>query len=356
MSSSQLCVKFKHAHEHDYEHEGEGSSSPPPNTPPMTHTDSLPLRTLPGLPRPVSALCYGAVPLGTSATGEAMDRLFSTFLDAGGNFFDTAHCYCCWLPDGDGVSERTLGELVRRFGVRDRVVIATKGGHPSIPPVYPNREHYLSPDTVTRDLDESLRRLGMDVVDLYYLHRDDERVPVGEIMEMLNGEIARGRVLALGASNWRPERLEAANAYATAHGLQGFTASQPQFSLAQFNVGVGDTTLRIVDETDIAWHTKTQLPLVSFTSTAAGYFADSIREGAMVQFDNPISQARRARARQLAAELGATPTQIALAWLMHQPFPLAPAIGTGNLEHLKEALGAARVALTAAQVRWLREG
>ena len=322
-----------------------------------TDTGALPLRHLPATDLRVSALCYGAVPFGTAVTGEACDRLFGAFLDAGGNFFDTAHCYCCWLEGGDGVSERTLGELVRRFGVRDRVVIATKGGHPAIPPIYPDREHYLSAETVTADLDESLRRLGMDVVDLYYLHRDDARVPVGEIIEMLNAEIARGRARRLGASNWPVARIAAANAYAAAHGLQGFAVSQPQFSLAQFNfTPTEDPTLRSLTDADIAWHAESGLPVAAYSSTACGYFAGSTGAGAIGQFDNPVSQARRARAQALAAEIGCTPHQLALAYLMNQPFPTIPILGTASEAHLREAIGAAEICLSAEQVRWLREG
>jgi len=315
------------------------------------------IHTLPATTLRVSALCYGAVPFGMTVTGEEGDRLFGAFLDAGGNFFDTAHCYCCWLEGGDGASERALGEMVRRFGARDRVVIATKGGHPDIPPVYVGREHYLSPEVVIRDLDGSLQRLGMDSVDLYYLHRDDARVPVGEIIDMLNAEIAKGKIRYLGCSNWPVARIEAANAYAAEHGLKGFAASQPQFSLAKFNVEPGeDPTMRYLTDADIAWHTESGLPAVAYSSTACGYFAGNTRENAVAQFDNPASQSRRERARRLAAELGCTAHQVAIAYLTNQPFITIPILGTANLEHLTEAMAATQIALTAEQVRWLREG
>ncbi len=317
----------------------------------------LPIRRLPATDLAVSAFCCGAAPFGTTVTGEALDRLFGTFLDAGGNVFDTAHCYCCWLPDGAGASERALGELVRRFGVRDRVVIATKGGHPSLRPYLERPDYYISPETIAADLDDSLARLGLDRVDLYFLHRDDARVPVGEIVELLNAEIARGRVRYLGASNWPVARIEEANAYAAAHGLQGFAASQPQFSLAQGNVVPGpDPTLRTLAPADLAWHAAAQLPVLAYSSTACGYFAGSTGAAAVGQFDNPVSQARRTRARRLAAELGSTPTQVALAYLRHQPFPVIPILGTTNPAHLQEAFGAVDITLTPAQCAWLADG
>lgn len=317
----------------------------------------LPTLALPGSDLSVSTLCLGAAPFGTSVTGEALDRLFGTFLDAGGTFFDTAHCYCGWLPDGNGVSERTLGTIVRRFGVRDRVVLATKGGHPEIGPYYRRPERYLSPETIAGDVAESLVRLDTDVIDIFYLHRDDARVPAEEIIEWLNVEVRAGRVRALGASNWRVERIAAANAHAAAQGLHGFALSQPQFSLARFNHEPGpDPTLRSLAPVDLAWHAWTQLPVAAYSSTACGYFAGNTRENAVGQFDNPVSQARRERATQLATELGCTPNQVALAYLLGQPFPVIPILGTTNLDHLREAITAVEVKLTPVQLHWLTEG
>lgn len=300
----------------------------------------------------VSAICYGAASFGTSAQGAQMERLFGMYLDAGGNFFDTAHCYCFWLEDGLGASERALGELVRRHSVRDRVVIASKGGHPAVEPGYPRPDRYLSADTIAADVDDSLQRLGMDVIDLYYLHRDDARVDAGEIIEILNTEVTRGRILHFGASNWSTARIAEANAYAAAHGLQGFVASQPQFNLAQSNQPItDDRSMRWLTPEDLRWHTETQLPVIAYSSTACGYFA-GVEQPAV---DNAISRTRRQRAERLARELGCTPNQIALAYLLHQPFPVIPILGTVSTDHLADALGAVAVTLTKEQVRWLCE-
>lgn len=311
----------------------------------MLHTFLLPQTEL-----RVSAICYGAASFGTAVQGEAMDRLFGMLRDAGGNFFDTAHCYCAWLPDGDGVSERALGECVRRQGGREALVIASKGGHPAMSPYYPRPERFLAPEVITADIDDSLRRLRMDVIDLYYLHRDDAAVPVGEIVESLNAEVARGRIRYLGASNWRVERIAEANAYAAAHGLRGFVISQPQFSLAQPAGAMGDDPcMRHLTTADMRWHTTTQLPVAAYTSTAGGFFA-----GRAGGFDTPDNRARRERAEQLASSLNATPTQVALAWLLAQPFPVIPILGTTQPDHLREGLAATEVRLTEEQVNWLR--
>ena len=312
----------------------------------MLHTILLPQTEL-----RVSAICYGALPFG-AVPDETLDRLFGIFCDAGGNFFDTAHCYCAWREDGDGVSERVLGACVRRHGGREALVIASKGGHPEIAPYYPRPERYLAPEVISADIDDSLQRLQMEVIDLYYLHRDDARVPVGEIIETLNAEVSRGRIRYLGASNWRTARIAEANAYAAAHGLRGFVISQPQFSLAQpTNVMGDDPCMRHLTGVDIRWHAETGLPVAAYTSTAGGFFA-----GRAGGFDTPENYARRQRAEQLAASLGATPTQFALAWLLAQPFPVIPILGTTQPAHLAEALAATQWRLSAKEAQWLYEG
>jgi len=302
----------------------------------------------------VSELCYGVMKFGTEVCGDDASRLYETFRQAGGNFFDTAHCYAFW-SGGLGASERALGQLVRSHGDRANVIIATKGGHPDVSPKYKRPDRYLAPEVIASDLTESLDRLGMDHVDVYLLHRDDTRVSVGEIIDILNVEVRAGRVRQLGASNWTVQRIAQANEYARAHGLTGFCISQPRFSLAVANRPpvMDDLTTRALSETDAAWHAQSQLPVMPFSPTACGYFATGGKAGTET-FDNPTSRQRLERASQLAAELRCTITQVALAWLRHQPFPVIPILGTITLEHLHEAIGCLQVKLTPDQVTWLK--
>lgn len=313
----------------------------------------LSLHHIPNTHMTVSAICYGTAGFGVYVRGESLDRLYALYRTAGGNFLDTAHCYSFWVENGNGASERAVGELVRRHNDRDKVVIATKGGHPDGGPSYARPDAYLAPEVVQRDIDESLQRLGLDYVDLYLLHRDDARVPVEEIIDMLNEEVADGRIRNLGASNWTTERIAQANAYAASHHLQGFAVSEPQWSLAVPNGAppTSDPAMRSLSDDDVQWHVKTGFPVIAYSSTAHGYFAGS--KQAENDYDNEQSRTRRERVRQLAIELGCTPTQVALAYLLHQPFLTIPIIGTLNPEHLHDALGAADVKLTREQVVWL---
>jgi len=310
---------------------------------------------IPGTELVVSALCLGTGSFGTAIRGDELDRLVASFLEAGGCFFDSAHCYAFWKPNGLGASERELGASLRRLGCWEDVVVATKGGHPDGGADYRRPDAYLSEEVIASDLDESLSRLGVECVDLYYLHRDDPRMPVDEIVGILNREIERGRVRHIGASNWSVSRMAAANAYAVRKGLHGFVASELQWSLATPNwEPEPDPTTRYVTPEDAAWHASNGVPIAAYSATANGYFAGTAQSKGL--YGNPGNRERRTRARELAARLGCTPTQVALAYLLHQGPRVVPLFGTTNQEHLREAVGAASVVLEAEQVDWLRDG
>src|SRR5450432_2220154 len=119
----------------------------------------------------VSTFCFGTIGWGTKTRGDDLDRLYDKFRSTGGNFFDSAHVYAFWLPNGLGASEQALGEIVRRRRDRGNVVLATKGGHPNMTGGYPRPDRYLSPEVISQDIADSLDRLGVDTIDLYFLHR-----------------------------------------------------------------------------------------------------------------------------------------------------------------------------------------
>jgi aryl-alcohol dehydrogenase-like predicted oxidoreductase len=311
---------------------------------------------IPGTSLRVSEIALGAMPWGTRAPADAAAALYDAYRAAGGNVVDTAHIYAAWEPGGGGASERAVGEVLRRHGDRRQVIVISKGGHPA-EPFYPRPDRYLAPETVRRDITESLDRLGLDMIDLYFLHRDDRRVPVGEIIDLLNEEVLAGRIRYFGASNWATDRLEAANRYADGGSYTGFVASQPEFNLARPNAPMhaDDPALRWLSPADVAWHARTGLPAFCYSPAARGYFATAGQRGATA-YDNDLSRARLARATGFAAHVGATVSQIALAYVLAQPFPAFPIVGTADPAHLRDALGAPRFRLTADQVRWLENG
>lgn len=304
----------------------------------------------------VFPICLGTSSFGTRLSGERLDTLFDRFIAGGGNFFDTAHCYAVWRdePDADGASERTLGRLIRSRSLEKDVVVATKGGHPAILPRYPRPDRFLSPEVLASDVRDSLERLGFEKLDLFLLHRDDPRVPVDEIMAALAALAGSGLIRHAGASNWSVQRLAAANDYARRSGLPPFVISSPSWNLACRNEGTTfDPTMRELTSEDEAWYCDSRLPVMCYNGSAGGWFAMAGKGG---PYDNNVSLDRRARCSELGHTLGATAGQVALSWMMSQPFPVFPIIGTENPSHLGEAHAAAGLTLQPEQVRWLRDG
>jgi len=268
------------------------------------------------------------------------------FLALGGNAVDSAHIYC------GGQSEEVLGRYMEERGNRDRIVILTKGAH------HDHNGPRVNKQAIDHDLRVSLERLRTDHIELYALHRDDPDTPVGVIIEALNAHIESGTIGAIGGSNWTWQRLQEANAYAEAHGLVGFTFSSPNLSLAKAQEPYWKDAVS-ADEATIAWHEKHQLALLSWSSQARGFFTGRFTpevkdDPDLVRvFYNDDNWERLARAKRLAAERGVTAIQIALAYVLNQPFPTCALIGARNAEELRSCDEAMKLVLTREEMDWL---
>ena len=236
-------------------------------------------------------------------------------------------------------------------GNRDRVVVATKGAHPDLGAMHIPR---LSRAEIEADLHASLRHLQTDRIDLYWLHRDDPARPVAEILETLNAAVQAGKIRCFGCSNWRAERLQAANQYAGAHGLQGFVASQVLWNLAVVDsTALGDPTMAAMDAALWDFHFQTRLAAIPFSATANGLF-NKLERGSFTDlsplhqrmYASPENVRRCERAHRLAQEKGLSITQVVLSYLLSQPFPTYPIIGPRNVAQLLDSLSAAPVRLT----------
>jgi len=295
-------------------------------------------------------------PLPLEASGRrARYRLFdflSEVLDSGGNTFDTARVY------GLGQSERILGEWMAAAGTRDRVVLITKGGHPSLL-TFRSRMRVRA---MEHDLEQSLRALRTDRVDLWLLHRDDPRVPVSAIMEMLHALRERGTIGAFGVSNWSHQRVQEANRFASAQRIPGLAVSSPQFSLAEWRRAPFPGCVSISGPRGRearAWYRDSGIPLLAWSSLAAGYFAPPRRgkprrsPGAYRVKEN---EGRLSRAQELAERKGVTASQVALAYLLLQPFQVFPIVSTHRAARYRENAGALGVKLTPSELDWLESG
>ena len=302
-----------------------------------------------------SVLSLGVAEHGSSISVEESWKMLDAYAEAGGNMADTAHVYAAWLPEGKGQSERTLGQWIRSR--QARFLVATKGAHPDLATMDVSR---LSPDDIARDIDQSLERLQLDSIDLYYLHRDDPQIPVDEIMDALNTHVAKHRARALGASNWSRARIMQANEYASKRGLRGFCISQIGWSLAQVNPTVRGAGLTVqMDDELLAWHRQSGFPIAAYSSQANGFFAYPLPDSQPDSEDwtdkqkslahsylNARNRARHDCASRMSTHVARTPNEIALAYLWSQSFPSIAIIGPRRLEQLQDSLRAGDLRLS----------
>jgi aryl-alcohol dehydrogenase-like predicted oxidoreductase len=270
--------------------------------------------------------------LGTMLLTESEDGVLDEYVRLGGTAIDTARVY----EDGD--SERVLGAWLARqpASLRERLVIVSKGAHPN------GEVKRVTPEEIERDLRESVELLG-GPVDVYLLHRDDPGVPVGVIIEALNGLRAAGLIRAFGTSNWTTGRIDEANAWAAANGLEGFCLSSQHLSLATQNEEQWDDTRSANEPETYAWHERTQTPLLAWSAQARGYFFGRDGSEVLRVYDNEVNRERRRRAEELGERLGFTASQVALAWALEQPFPVYACFGARTADQVREAFRALEV-------------
>ncbi len=302
---------------------------------------------VPGLDKPCSQLVMGSMVF-SDENMDLCNTMLDAFVAAGGNAIDLAHIY------NGGHSELAVGRWLQEQD-RDKIVLIDKGAHPN------QHGPRVNAKDIAADLAESLSRLHVDTIDVYMLHRDDLSVPVGDIISILNEHQSAGRIRAFGASNWTWQRIEEANEYAYAHGMVEFSCNSPNLSLATVNEPrwAGCIT---ADEETIAWHERTGLPLMSWSSQAGGFFTgrfspENHEDSETVRvYYNEENWRRLDRARQLAEQRGIDANAIALAYVLHQSFPTAAIIGPRTLAELQSSLQVLQVELTADDVRWLVTG
>lgn len=301
----------------------------------------------------VSSLCLGTGEFGSKMDRAASWRLLDEFIDAGGNFIDTANVYGDWVPGAKSSSEKMIGSWLAEHGKRSQLLIATKGAHPLLSSMDVPRS---APHEMIHDIEQSLNHLQTDVIDLYWLHRDDPARPTGEFIETLAGQVKAGKIRYFGCSNWRAERIAAANAYAAAHGLPGFVGDQMLWNVAKLDAeALTDKTMVAMDSALYAYHQQTGLAAIPYTSQAHGLLqklaaGQAIRPSDSKIYPLTVNQRRAAVAQSLAKELGVSVTGIVLGYLQSQPFVTIPIIGAQTVTHLHDSLAGDGVHLTPSQI------
>ena len=277
--------------------------------------------------------------------GGDANNLLSTAVDAGFNAIDTARSY--------GRAEESIAKWLKAApGNRDKILLLTK----SCDILGETKQKIVTVERIRREIDESLKTLGTDHVDILLLHRDDPTHPVAEYVEMLEALRREGKCLAYGGSNWTHERLAEANAYAAAHGYQGMTISSPHYGLAEQvrDPWGGDcvTVTGTAMEAARAWYRETRMPLLAYSSLGRGFFSGAFkafdREGAEKTLDEfaqtgflcDDNMKRLARAEEIAAKHGVSVATVAMAYLLTDPMNTLAVVSTSRPERIRENLKA----------------
>lgn len=300
----------------------------------------------------VSRLCLGGNVFGWTIDEVASQRVLDGFVDAGFNFIDTADVYSRW-HDGNqgGESEAIIGNWLKQRGLRDRIVVATKVGSDMGPD-----GKGLSKAHITRAVEKSLRRLQTDYIDLYQSHWDDPAVPVEETLEAYAALIKAGKVRAIGASNFSPERLSAALAAHATQGLPRYESLQPEYNLCE-RIGFEGALEMLCRQNDVG--------VITYFSLAGGFLTGKYRSAQDLGKSargSDVAKYLDARGQRIlgaldavAAQTKATPTRVALAWLMAQPAVTAPIASATSASQLAELVEAGNLTLDAASLKALSE-
>jgi len=291
----------------------------------------------------VQPIAFGGNVFGWGADEAASFALLDAFVEAGFNLIDTADAYSAWVPGNQGgESEAIIGRWLKRSGRRDQVLIATKVGKWKERPG-------LSPENINAAVEDSLHRLQVDTIDLYQAHEDDDATPLEATLAAFGRLIEQGKVRAIGASNYSAARLRDALDVSRQYGLPRYETLQPEYNLYD-RAGYERELAPLVAETGLG--------VIGYYSLASGFLTGKYRkpedaakssargQAVVKQYLNARGLRILAALDDIAAKHTATPTQVALAWLIAQPNIAAPIASATTVEQLHDLLAAARLSLS----------
>ncbi len=302
----------------------------------------------------VAPLSFGCNVFGWTVDEKMAFKLLDEFVDAGLNLIDTADVYPVWHPGNKGgESEAIIGKWLKQSGKRDRIVLATKVGMKMAPQL---GTESLSRKYIMQSVEDSLRRLQTDVIDLYQAHTDDPNTPLEETLEAFTELIKLGKVRAIGCSNYKAERLQEALGTSRAKGFARYESIQPEYNLYDRENFEANLEPLCVSES---------IGVITYFSLARGFLSGKYRSA------DDLSQSPRGEGIKkylnergfkivdalhvVASELRSKPAQIALAWIMARPSITAPIASATNLEQLADLISASKLELSASHLRLLDE-
>ena len=296
----------------------------------------------------VSALCLGAMFFGSKNDTATSYALLDQYVDAGGTFIDTANIYAHWVEGfKGGESEALLGKWMRERGNRDRLFLATKVGFN-----YPGVEQTLRASVIEAEADKSLKRLGVDTIDLYYAHVDDYNTPIEESLEAFDRLVQAGKVRYIAASNYRAWRLEQAKWISQTNGWAEFCAVQQRYTYLRPRPGASFGPQLAANDDLFDYARRNRFTVLAYSAMLGGAYTRPDREFDE-QYRSPDNDHRLAVLREVAQEAGATASQTMLAWMLHSDVPTIPLIAASSADVMADSLGALEVSLTPDQMQRL---
>ena len=300
----------------------------------------------------VPVICLGGNVYGWTLAEADAFRQFDAALDLGLNFIDTADVYSRWAPGHKGgESETIIGKWFAKSGRRKDVILATKVGMDM-----GDGRKGLKPGYIRQTVEDSLKRLQTDYIDVYQAHKDDEETPLAETLGVFDELVKQGKARYIGASNYSGARLAEALEMSRKNGLASYVSLQPHYNLVE----------REQFETELLpVIRKYELGVIPYFSLAAGFLSGKYRSqqdtekaarGAMVQkYLNDWGFGVVAALDEVAHATGSTPARVALAWLIAQPEITAPIVSATNDKQLNDLAEAAKLKLDAESIRKLDE-
>lgn len=293
----------------------------------------------------VSTLCLGAMYFGTKQDKATSFALLDQFVDAGGNFIDTANIYAWWIGKGKGgESENVIGEWLKDRKNREQVIIASKVGFG-----YGKVPRSLRADVIEEECNKTLKRMNIDTIDLYYAHNDDRSTPLEETLEAFYCLKKSGKIRHIGASNYLAWRLEEARWISKTHDWPMYCCIQQRHSYIRKKPGTSFDPQIAANDDLLDYCRNREITLLAYSALLSGAYTREDR-GFDEQYIGTDTENRLMTLYSIADEMNCSPNQIILAWMLQSDPPVIPLIAASNKNQMDENLRSVEIKLTGDQL------
>jgi len=306
----------------------------------------------------VSNISFGTGNFKGKIDKETSFELMDYYLELGGNFIDTANVYGRWLPDTKNCSEQYIGDWLKSRNAYDQVIIATKGGYYNMT----DGSSRITKKDLTYDLDDSLKTLGLDCIDFYWFHRDNESLPIEEIIDIGESFVKEGKIKYFGASNYTLDRMSKAVEYAKLHSINGFSSLSNQWSLAYENEDkkiIDDPTLESIDHYYYNWLKKEKLSLIPFSASSSGFYrkleTQTMNPKVSAAYTNDRNMEIYKLLKELKEKYNTNMAALCLAPLMHQEFQVIPVTSFSNKKQMDEMIIAGNLEMSEEDIKRINQ-